>query len=191
MPTAQVVPYWPASLTTERLLLRPVVEADTPVLTRLWTDVEVRRYLGGPLAEEAARTRARRCVGVTGLFTVVRRLDDTALGSVFVAPEARDGRTEVSYQLVPEYWGSGYAQEAVAAAVRWAAAEVPARVPGVVAVTQAANESSRRLLERLGATPAGTFVEWNAPQVTYRFDHCPTRPTPPPQRGDTPDGCRP
>uniref|UniRef100_A0AAU2JPJ2 GNAT family N-acetyltransferase n=1 Tax=Streptomyces sp. NBC_00049 TaxID=2903617 RepID=A0AAU2JPJ2_9ACTN len=157
-------------LDTRRLLLRPVESADAGVMARLWTDPEVRRYLGGPVADDVVKVREVRCVGAPGLFAVVRRQDDVVVGSVWVEPGAREGRTEVSYQLVPECWGFGYAREAVAAAVDWAADEVPAEVPEVVAVTQAANESSRRLLEVLGATLVDSFVEWNVPQVMYRFD---------------------
>ncbi|MEV6393410.1 GNAT family N-acetyltransferase [Streptomyces sp. NPDC051907] len=170
MSAASAVDYWPASMTTKRLLLRPVELADGSAMARLWTDPEVRRYLGGPVPEDVVSVRQARCVGAKGLFAVVRQQDDELLGSVFVEPGGRDGRTEISYQLAPDHWGFGYAREAVAAAVSWALAEIPAEMPGVVAVTQAANEGSRRLLEALGASLVDHFVAWNAPQVMYRFD---------------------
>ncbi|WP_244217562.1 GNAT family N-acetyltransferase [Streptomyces carpinensis] len=158
---------WPVSLTTERLLLRPVEPADLPAHRRLWTDPEVRRHLGGPLRAEAVGMRERGCVGLPGLLSVVGRRQQAVLGSVFVEPGARDGRTEVSYQLLPEHWGRGHAREALAAVL----ARVPAGVPGTepVAVTQEANARSRRLLEALGAEPAEWFVEWGEPQVLYRL----------------------
>ncbi|MFC4498663.1 MULTISPECIES: GNAT family N-acetyltransferase [Streptomyces] len=162
-----MTPYGPTSLTTERLLLRPVQEADVPAMARLWTDVEVRRYLGGPLGEDVVRVRGAWCLGAVGLFAVARRADGVVLGSVFVDPGGREGRTEISYQLLPEWWGRGYAGEAVGAVVGRALAEVPG---GVVAVTQAADVRSRRLLERLGAVPVDRFVEWDSAQVMYRFD---------------------
>ncbi|MFF3687927.1 GNAT family N-acetyltransferase [Streptomyces sp. NPDC002187] len=169
MTSAYAAPYWPATLATTRLELRPVVSSDVPAIARLWTDAEVRRYLGGPVAEDVVRLRGQRCVGATGVFSVVRRKDDCLLGLVLVEPDARDGRTEVSYQFLPEHWGRGYAREAVAAAVSWASAEVTSKVPGVVAVTQEANERSRQLLDALGGVLVGRFEEWGAPQVMYRF----------------------
>ncbi|WP_251015613.1 GNAT family N-acetyltransferase [Streptomyces sp. ISL-99] len=161
--------WWPASLTTSRLALRPIESSDVPEIARLWTDPEVRRYLGGPVAQQTVRERRNACVGAPGALSVVRQEDGVVVGLVTVERGGRDGRTEVSYQFLPEYWGCGYAREAVAAAVDWASAEVPSQFPGVVAVTQEANGRSRHLLEALGATLVDSFVEWQEPQVLYAF----------------------
>ncbi|UYQ60511.1 GNAT family N-acetyltransferase [Streptomyces peucetius] len=169
MPSAPGTAVWPATLTTRRLALRPVAAADVPEIARLWTDPEVRRHLGGPVDSNVVRIREKRCVGAPGAFAVVRQADLTVVGLVTVEPGARDGRTEVSYQLLPEHWGQGYGREAVAAAVTWARGDVPATAPAVVALTQQANLRSRRLLEGLGATVEYTFVEWDEPQILYAF----------------------
>ncbi|MEV5439465.1 GNAT family N-acetyltransferase [Streptomyces sp. NPDC052682] len=162
MPAVSSFAEWPVSLTTERLTLRPLTPADVPVHIRLWTDPRVRRHLGGPVPQDVARARGQRCVGVPGLLSVVRAEGGVVVGSVLVEPGARDGRTEVSYQLLPEHWGRGYGREAVRAVVAWWPQEV-------VAVTQEANAPSRRLLEELGVVPAERFVEWGEPQVLYRL----------------------
>ncbi|WP_281155496.1 GNAT family N-acetyltransferase [Streptomyces sp. HYC2] len=151
-------------LTTRRLLLRPVEPDDVPAHRPLWTDPEVRRHLGGPVPPDTVRVREQGCVGAPGLLTIVDKEDGAVLGSVLVEPGARAGRTEVSYQLLPEYWGHGYAHEAVAAVAGRAA-----EGEELVAVTQAANARSRRLLEALGAVPVERFVEWGRPQILYRF----------------------
>ncbi|MDT9689058.1 GNAT family N-acetyltransferase [Streptomyces sp. P9(2023)] len=151
-------------LTTERLLLRPVRAADVPAVTRLWTDPEVRRHLGGPVTEQVVRIRQRRVVGAPGVHAVVRAGDGVLLGLVTVEPGARDGETEVSYQFLPEHWGHGYAREAVAAVL---AATLRA-TPTVVALTQETNHRSRRLLEAVGMTHVSSFVEHDAHQVLYR-----------------------
>lgn len=151
-------------LRTERLVLRPVRARDLPAVTRLWTDPEVRRHLGGPVIDSVVRIRQRRIVGAPGFHAVERSADGEVLGMVTVEPGARDGEAEVSYQFLPEHWGQGYAREAVAAAVE-RALDV---TPSVVAVTQEANARSRRLLEAVGMECAGSFVEWDAHQVLYR-----------------------
>ncbi|GAA3398996.1 GNAT family N-acetyltransferase [Streptomyces roseoviridis] len=153
-----------APLVTERLVLRPVRARDVPAVTRLWTDPEVRRHLGGPVVDSVVRIRQRRIVGAPGFHAVERVSDGELLGLVAVEREARNGETEVSYQFLPEHWGHGYAREAVAAAVERALEDVPA----VVAVTQEANLRSRRLLEAVGMRQAESFVEWDAHQVLYR-----------------------
>ncbi|MER7949517.1 GNAT family N-acetyltransferase [Streptomyces sp. NPDC096079] len=151
-------------LVTERLVLRPVRSVDLPAVTRLWTDPEVRRHLGGPVIDSVVRIRQRRIVGAAGHHVVVRAEDGVLLGLVTVEEGGRDGETEVSYQFLPEHWGRGYAREAVGAAV----ARVLESAPSVVAVTQEANHRSRRLLEAVGLEHAESFVEWDAHQVLYR-----------------------
>ena len=165
MPDSPATVRWPRPLTTRRLLLRPVESRDVPAHARLWTDPEVRRHLGGPVDADVVRVREERCVGVPGLLSVVRQADGLVIGSLLVEPGARDGRTEISYQLLPEHWGHGYAREAVRAAADWIAAALPGRE--LVAVTQEANAPSRRLLEDLGATLTERFVEFGQPQVLY------------------------
>ncbi|MGW0536944.1 GNAT family N-acetyltransferase [Streptomyces sp. NPDC003032] len=169
-PVPPVPPVSPVSpvLTTARLVLRPIERADVPQLSRLWTDPEVRRHLGGPVAEDVVRERERRCVGAPGAFTVVRARDHVVLGLVTVEPAARQGCAEISYQLLPEHWGRGYAREAVGAAAARALASASGGTD-VVAVTQEANSRSRQLLEALGARVVERFVEWGEPQVLYSF----------------------
>ena len=167
MPDAPATSWWPRTLTTTRLHLRPVEPQDIPAHVRLWTDAEVRRHLGGPVDAEVVRARQRGCVGVPGLLSVVRRTDGQVVGSVLVEPGARDDRTEISYQLLPEHWGHGYAREAMTVAVDWAAAALPGRE--LIAVTQEANTRSRRLLDALGGTLAERFVDFGQPQVLYRL----------------------
>ncbi|MFE0650406.1 GNAT family N-acetyltransferase [Streptomyces sp. NPDC059534] len=151
-------------LVTERLVLRPVRSGDVPAVTRLWTDPDVRRHLGGPVIESVVRIRQRRIVGAPGFHAVVRAEDGVVLGLVTVDDGGRGGETEVSYQFLPEHWGRGYAREAVGAAV----ARALVTAPSVVAVTQEANHRSRRLLEAVGLEHAESFVEWDAHQVMYR-----------------------
>ncbi|MFE1551690.1 GNAT family N-acetyltransferase [Streptomyces sp. NPDC058718] len=162
-PTPTAAPSAP--LSTDRLLLRSVRRGDLVAVTRLWTDPEVRHHLGGPVTEPVIRIRQRRIVGAAGCHAVIRVEDDVLLGLVTVEPGARNGETEVSYQFLPEHWGSGYAREAVGAVV----ARVLEDAPSVVAVTQEANARSRRLLEAVGMEHAESFVEWDAHQVLYRL----------------------
>lgn len=160
---------WPTSLSTVRLVLRPVEASDVPAISRLWTDPEVRRYLGGPVAADEAARRQRARVGSPGSFGVVSRTNGTVLGLITLEPASeRDGQAEVSYQFLPEHWGHGYAREAISAVITWALQEVC--LPVVVAVTQEANDRSRRLIECIGMILIGSFMEFDAPQVMYSID---------------------
>jgi RimJ/RimL family protein N-acetyltransferase len=168
MPSSSAPLPWPVELPTDRLVLRPVAAGDVPAVSRLWTDPEVRRHLGGPVAPETVERRERGCVGFPGLLAVVSRDGDTVLGTVSLDPDARDdGRTEVSYSFLPEHWGRGYAREAVARVVSWALDQPGPEPRTVIAVTQEANARSRRLLASVGMSHTGSFVEYDAPQVLY------------------------
>ncbi|MCX5015280.1 GNAT family N-acetyltransferase [Streptomyces sp. NBC_00555] len=162
---------WPVSLRTDRLVLRPIERGDVAALSRLWTDTEVRRHLGGPVTGETLRARQEGCVAAFGAFSVVLATCMSMVGLVSVEPcSRRGGRTEVSYQLLPEHWGCGYGREAVVAAMSWALDKVTSQQSEVVAVTQKANERSRRLLESIGMRLVDAFVEWGAEQVMYSMD---------------------
>ena len=70
-PPQREVP-WPVTLSTARLLLRPIESADVPEICRLWTDAVVRRYLGGPVAADEVVRRGELCVSAPALFSVAR-----------------------------------------------------------------------------------------------------------------------
>jgi RimJ/RimL family protein N-acetyltransferase len=158
---------WPATLTTDRLLLRPVEPADVAELSRVWTDPVVRQYLGGPVDPEELLRRQRGCVNNPGLFCVLRPADSAVVGLIVINPDSRHGKTEVSYLLLSEYWGQGYGREAVAAATAWALDTLSTAPLEVVAVTQQANTRSCKLLESIGMTVVDKFVEYDAAQVMY------------------------
>lgn len=167
---------WPASLSTARLVLRPAEAADVPAVSRLWTDPEVRRYLGGPVATDEVARRMRGFEHVPGNFVVVSRKHKPVLGLVTVIPDCdRGSRAEVSYGFLPEHWGHGYAREAVSAAVTWALREIKPPPSTVIAVTQEANDRSRHLLESIGMILIDSFVEFDAPQVMYSVDRAALR----------------
>jgi RimJ/RimL family protein N-acetyltransferase len=155
--------------------LRPVEQADLSVIFRLMTDPTVREYLGGPAAPDGLALRLNACVGATTMFSVVRRLDDAVFGLVVIDPETEPaghagGDSEVSYQLLPEFWGCGYGRESVSAAVSWAFQNIAPTPLVVVAITQEANRESRRLLEAIGMSQVGRFMELDAWQVKYSVD---------------------
>jgi RimJ/RimL family protein N-acetyltransferase len=138
---------WPATILMDRLLLRPIEQAEVPVISRLMADPQVRKYLGGPVAPDELKARLAACMGATTLFSVVRRSDAAAFGLVVIDPETdpdghAGGDAEVSYQLLPEFWGRGYGRECVSAAVRWAFQNITPVPPVVIAITQEANSAT-------------------------------------------------
>ncbi|TGB03229.1 GNAT family N-acetyltransferase [Streptomyces sp. MZ04] len=158
---------WPAELRTDRLLLRPVTAEDASLVRDLLTDDRVRAHLGGPATDERVTARQAMYPKTAGAWAVVRIADQQVIGLVTIGPDHRgEGRAEVSYQLLPGFWGQGLGREAVAAVISWWTDVVPAGGP-LIAVTQAANIRSRRLLESIGMIMVDEFDEHGAHQCLY------------------------
>ncbi len=168
---ASALTWLPKPILAERLTLRPTLAGDEEAIVALWTDPDVRRYTGGPLSPD----EARRILGAFspepepkfwGHFGIADRATDRIIGTVNFAQKR--GPWEVSYSLSKERWGQGLAFEAVTAALDWFWSSCP-NVGRVIAITQSANDRSRRLLERLGARMESEFVWKEALQALYGF----------------------
>ncbi|WP_051393470.1 GNAT family N-acetyltransferase [Glycomyces arizonensis] len=167
MPSPAEAPNWPATITSARLTLRPAHEDDAEHYRRLWTDPVVRRFLGGPVEGERLTAYERGYLHQPYIFSVVTADGGTMVGAVNIDQAAHRGMREISYSFLPDHWGSGYAREAVQAALAWAFDAVSSAESSIIAVTQEANTRSRRLLEAIGMEQIDRFMEFDAPQTMY------------------------
>jgi RimJ/RimL family protein N-acetyltransferase len=147
------------ALATERLRLEPQVAAHADEMFAVLGDPAIYEHENEPppsvewLRERYRKLESRRSPDGREwwLNWVVRLSSSEPIGYV-QATVHPDGRAAIAYELASRYWGQGLAQEAVRAMI----AEL-ARGYGVrrlSAVLKASNRRSRRLLERLGFTPA-------------------------------------
>lgn len=158
------MPWTDSHLKTERLVLRPFIEADKPYVARILTDVDVRRYLGGPVGDDVLEHLRTATVGESwGRWCAV--LADKPIGSCTL--DRNRGDLEVSFQMLPEYWGNGFGFEMVAAVLGWVWEQTDD--DSVIAVTQAANGPSLRLLGSLGFAYEDSFEEFGEPQTQHRL----------------------
>ncbi|HJQ57224.1 MAG TPA: GNAT family N-acetyltransferase [Vineibacter sp.] len=149
------------TITTDRLILRPLVEADAPSYAAMRHHPEVAKWLpavAGDAVENAGRSIAyfAQCWagdghGPWGLF----RKDGVAEGKLIghgglrVIPEF-DGQTEVLYALHPDAWGQGYASELGRAALRFGFER--RALASIFAITKPDNQASQAVMQRLGMT---------------------------------------
>ncbi|MCB0132728.1 MAG: GNAT family N-acetyltransferase [Caldilineaceae bacterium] len=164
-------------LDTPRLRLTPLAPADLLPFVALHTDARVRRYLGGALTNDRAETRLRDYLaGATSKpVWVLRPKDETRfLGTVDLQPHHDGMNMEISYLLLPDAWGHGYATEAVRALLAHAMDDLG--LACVVAETQRANLASCRLLERCGMSRTRRLVRFGAEQVIYTICRPPEGP---------------
>ncbi|WP_027927242.1 GNAT family N-acetyltransferase [Amycolatopsis benzoatilytica] len=150
-------------IVTERLVLRPFVEADRQAVLEIQTDPETNRF--NPRPPDAATTRLTfdswlahwAELGYGYLAVRERGKPAAADGSDVIGMTGvrkRDFRGEkvlnLGYRFRPSAWGKGYALEAARAAVEWAEREIP-EIPVLISVT-VTNEPSLRVVEKLGFT---------------------------------------
>ena len=156
-------------ITTQRLRLRAPTELDKPVIAKLLQDPDVRRFVGGPISDDDLRSFETSTVGERwGSFVIADGAVDLCIGAIHF--DDHRGEWALSCELLPRYWGRGFAFEATKAAIIWAFAD-PALsdVGSIIAVTQKANPTSIALLERLGFVYERSVTESDVPQMQFRL----------------------
>ncbi len=153
----------PPALVTERLTLRELRSTDAAAVATRAGDQRVAKFLiqvpsPYPIAL-AKRWIAGRVAwwdagrGVT-LAIARREARDELLGTVSLRRHNRDRRAELGYWLGAAEWGKGYATEASRALIEFGFAELV--LARIYAQVLAGNESSCRVLEKLGMQREGT-----------------------------------
>ena len=166
-------------LGTERLVLRPVVDADADDLFALDNDPDVMRFINGgrPTSRETIATRTLPrllhdypCLGTRGYWAAEERATGTFLGWFEFRPldEHSPVVVELGYRLAAAAWGRGYATEGARALIRKGFAELGVR--RVTANTMAVNVRSRRVMEKAGLRFVRAFTgDW--PEAIEGSEH--------------------
>jgi RimJ/RimL family protein N-acetyltransferase len=135
----------------------------------LYQNEHVRRFLGGTLTDVQFRPRFEKLCNQASedeYYWVIRHSYDQAfMGLISIDPHHDGDAFELSYQLLPQWWGSGYAEEVSRQILHYAFTELG--LPKIVAETQAANSASRRLLEKLGMKIISTVERFGEQQYIY------------------------
>lgn len=166
-----VIDAWPPEpFGTDKILLRAPCVADRAGVAALLTTPAVRTYLGGVRSGEELQDAVGAILEApTGTFSV--EAEGAFAGLVTVDrrdpcrpsdPTLPSDVLELSYVLLPQFWGQGLAKAAASAALSWVSRIRPAEP--VVVCTQAANGPSLRLAARLGFHHLTTFQEFGADQ---------------------------
>jgi RimJ/RimL family protein N-acetyltransferase len=159
-------------ITSARLVLRPVHMADAAALHALLVHEDVRRYLTDGVAmsrtwvegiiHESAVAFVERGLG---LWSVHEHGAQMIIGLTgfrnFYTPPV----FELLYALQPSYWHRGVATEMAQAAIDYAFRYTS--LPAVRASTDAPNQASLRVLERLGMRPHRRTAQADAHGVCW------------------------
>ena len=155
---------------TTRCELVPILLTDWDLVMKLYTNAEVRRFLGGVVDEKTIYLRLLQMLeSGTGTYHWIIRVKENnssgKIGLVSLGQHHDNTNIEISYQLLPQWWGKGYGTEAIQAVITHALTVLG--LPRVIAETQIANVASCRLLERVGMHLEGTVERFGAKQGIF------------------------
>ncbi|MGE5222108.1 MAG: GNAT family N-acetyltransferase [Omnitrophica WOR_2 bacterium] len=160
-----MAPFDPVTITTERLSLRFLSEADLPALYDIYSHPEVMRYWGWPAWTDRAQARQMLLEAQEGYrsgnalqLAIERHADRVLVGSCSLFHfHAASRRAEIGYILGRAYWGSGYMHEALQGLLRYAFLTMD--LHRLEADIDPRNRASARTLERLGFQKEGILRE--------------------------------
>jgi RimJ/RimL family protein N-acetyltransferase len=143
-------------LETERLQLREVESSDAGFVLDLLNQPSFKRYIG----DRGVRTIDQACDYIAtrftksydengfGLYLVELKEDATPIGLCGFVKRNELGDPDIGFALLPQFEKSGYAFEAAEAVMRYGREVL--RLSRVLAITTLDNESSGRLLGKIG-----------------------------------------
>lgn len=152
------------SISTERLVLRPLDEDDVPALAEMMNDEQVGAWtdVPQPYSEDQARTwithhaPGEREAGRGITFAVTEFLTQRLVGIVQLAKTNWHVRsTELSYIIAPWARGEGYASEAALATAQWLFTDQ--KLERIELRTAADNTASQQVAQKIGCISEGVL----------------------------------
>jgi RimJ/RimL family protein N-acetyltransferase len=161
--------------TTDRLEVRDLRPEDAQAVFAIWGDAEVLRHSGMDVIEDLVRARAvvarlsgRYSDDGLGWWAVTPRDGGPAIGLCCLQRMPDGVEIEVGYYLRRDRWGEGLGTEIARGCIQHARKALPRA--SIVAVVDAANSASRRVLEKAGLRHVGPTDYRGARKEKYELD---------------------
>lgn len=164
---------------TERLILRELLLSDAEGMFELDSNPNVHLFLGNKpvtVIEQSVDIikniqQQYKEFGI-GRWAVILKETGAFIGwsgIKFITTEINNNKNfyEIGYRFIEKHWGKGYATEAGKAFVDYAFNEM--KVEALYAYADAGNESSRKILEKLGFHFVNSFVFDEELEVWYEL----------------------
>ncbi len=143
-------------LATGRLELLQFTERDAEFICRLVNEPSFLQYIGDRGVRSIEDARKYILNGPVagyehhgyGLLRVIRKADGATIGMCGVLKRDTLPDPDLGFSFLPEYWSQGYALESASAVMKHARDAL--RLGRILAITTTDNESSIRLLGKLG-----------------------------------------
>ncbi|WP_460066318.1 GNAT family N-acetyltransferase [Streptomyces sp. YKOK-I1] len=151
----------PVTLTTDRLVLRPVGPQDTDAVLTAAQDPDIQRWttIPSPYLPEHARSFTEQVApdgwADASMYTFGVFLPDGTLTGMLGLTMRSLGTTEIGFWTAKEHRGHGYTTEAARTATRWAFTHLA--VDRVEWRAEVGNQASRAVARAAGFTLEGTL----------------------------------
>lgn len=144
------------TLETERLIIRELNDSDAPFILHLLNEPSFLHYIGdkGVRTLEDARQYILNGPAVSyqqngfGLYLVALKDDATPIGMCGLIKRVELPDPDIGFAFLPDYWSKGFGFEAASAVLEYGGEVL--RLQRVLAITSPDNESSGKLLTKIG-----------------------------------------
>ncbi len=150
----------------EKVSLSVIMKEDLPLLWKWHNDREVRSFFPDSdtftyLEDEYEwYDKIRKVKDKVRVFAVVENDEEDPVGTVgFNKMDLKNGHAEIGYFMGKEYWGKGFATEAVRLMTQYAFSHINLRK--VYATVNDGNAASSRVLEKNGYSLVGRMKKHN------------------------------
>lgn len=157
--------------------MRPIQFSDLDVLTAIWADPEVTRFLpsqGIPISRENTEMSLQSFVEHWqqkgyGIWAIIDNASFEMIGYCGLRYLSELDEVEVLYGLDREYWGRGIATQAVRASISYGFNK--AALDRVVAMVLPDNQASRRVTNKAGLRYEKEIHIFNLDALYYSISH--------------------
>lgn len=132
---------------------------------QLYSDKLVRQFLGGPRLLELSSFEEMLTCKEDLYWIISLKQTNEFIGLVSLDTHHDSTSKELSYQFLPQYWGNGYAYEVLGYIIDFIFNDL--LLDKIVCEIQAANQSSCKLLTKLGMSVEETVTRFGAKQSIY------------------------
>ena len=155
---------------TPRLSFFRPTNQDISTLENLWRDKKVREFLGGVVSDDIIQQKMTQLqnhwdLHQFGQWAVFEKSSNKLIG--LCGLHHSDDGIEISYMFFPQFWGNGFAREAILASVDYGFHSL--KIETIIAITQAANIKSCQLLNKIGMKHINNFERFNATQCLFEL----------------------
>lgn len=144
-------------LESDRLLIRPFQLGDEQAMYEMNSDPIVQKYTGDKLITSVEEAK-NLLINVVfkdyekhgyGRLAVIYKPDNKLIGftGFKYLPEA-DGKTDLGYRFIPEYWGKGIATESALMSLKYGFKDLGLKT--IYAFTETENIGSVKIIQKLG-----------------------------------------